>query len=239
MKIIGIIGGIGPESTIEYYRLILSFYREQKRDGNNPSILINSINIKLMLDLIGANELEEATRYLTDEVERLAKAGAQFAIIAANTPHIIFDEIQAGSPIPLISIVEETRKHAVSLGLRRVALFGTTFTMQGGFYEKVFDKEAIAIITPSVDEQNYIHEKYMSELVNGVVLNETKEELLRIVARLKKDENIQGLILGGTELSLILRDGDDREIPFLDTTRIHAESIVRELMKYEQEEFKI
>ena len=236
MKIIGIIGGIGPESTIEYYRLILSFYREQKRDGNNPSILINSINIKLMLDLIGANELEEATRYLTDEVERLAKAGASFAIIAANTPHVIFDEIQASSIIPLISIVEETCKHAVSLGLRRVALFGTAFTMRGGFYQRVFDKEAIAIITPSVDEQNYIHEKYMTELVDGVVLNETKEALLRIVARLKKDENIQGLILGGTELSLILRDGDDREIPFLDTSRIHAESVVRELLKYEQEE---
>ncbi|HKC63480.1 MAG TPA: amino acid racemase [Pyrinomonadaceae bacterium] len=236
MKIIGIIGGIGPESTIEYYRLILSLYREQKVDGNNPAILINSINLKRVLDLVGANKLQEATRYVTDEVERLACAGASFAVIASNTPHIIFDEIQANSTIPLISIVEETRKHAASLGLRRIGLFGTTFTMRGSFYQRAFDKEAIAVITPSVDEQNYIHEKYMTELLYGVVLEETKEALLKIVARLKRDEKIQGLILGGTELSLILSDGDDLEIPFLDTTRIHAESAVRELLKYEQEE---
>lgn len=236
MKTIGIIGGIGPEATIEYYRLILSLYREQKAGGNNPSILINSINMKRLLDWIGTDEHEEAMRYLSNEVERLACAGASFAILTANTPHIIFDKIQANSRIPLLSIVEETCKHAVSLGLRRVALFGTTFTMRGEFYQKVFDKEAIAIITPQPDEQDFIHEKYMMELVNGIVLEETKEALLGIVARLKADEKIQGLILGGTELSLILRDGDDQEIPFLDTTRIHAESAVRELLKYEQEE---
>ncbi|PYS45841.1 MAG: aspartate racemase [Acidobacteria bacterium] len=235
MKIIGIIGGIGPESTIEYYRLILSLYREQKGDGNNPSILINSINIKRMLGLIADNKLQEVTHYLTREVKRLARAGASFGVMASNTPHLIFDEIQANSPIPLISIVEETRKHAVGLGLRRVALFGTAFTMRGGFYQRAFDKEAIAVITPSVDEQNYIHEKYMTELVDGTVLEETKEGLLGIVARLKEDEKIQGLILGGTELPFILRDGDDADIPFLDTTRIHAESVVRELLKYEEE----
>lgn len=236
MVTVGIIGGIGPESTIEYYRLTLSLYREQKVDGNNPSILINSINIKRMLGLIGDNRRQEAARYINEEIERLARAGASFCVIASNTPHLIFDEIQANSALPLISIVEETRKHAVSLGLRRVALFGTTFTMRGGFYQRVFDKDAIAVITPSVDEQNYIHEKYMTELVDGTVLEETKEGLLGIVARLKADEQIQGLILGGTELPLILSDGDDSEIPFLDTTRIHAESVVRELLKYEQEE---
>ncbi|MDQ3819743.1 MAG: amino acid racemase [Acidobacteriota bacterium] len=237
MATVGIIGGIGPESTIEYYRLILSLYREQKAGGSNPSILINSIDIKRMLGLIGDGELEEAARYLAGEVERLTCAGAHFAILAANTPHIVFDEIQDRSPIPLLSIVEETCKRAASLGLRRVALFGTAFTMRGGFYERVFEREAIAIVTPRPDEQNFIHEKYMTELVNGLVLEETKGALLGLAARLKTEENIQGLILGGTELSLILRDGDDPAIPFLDTTRIHAESVVRELLKYEREEF--
>lgn len=235
MATVGIIGGIGPESTIEYYRLIISLYREEKGDGNYPSILLNSINLKRMLGLIAANQLEDAARYLGDEVERLAQAGAEFGIIAANTPHIVFGEVQAASSIPLISIVEETCRQVKSLGLRRVGLFGAGFTMRGGFYEKVFDKEAIEIIMPNADDQNYIHEKYLTELVNGVVLDETKETLLGIVSRLKADQRIEGLILGGTELSLILRDGDDTEVPFLDTTHIHARAVVRELLKLEED----
>jgi aspartate racemase len=233
MAIIGIIGGIGPESTIEYYRQIISLYREEKRDGNYPSILINSINLELIRDLIAANRLEEASRYLTAEVERLARAGASFGIIAANTPHIVFDEVQAASKIPLISIIEETCRHAKSLGLRRVGIFATTFTIRARFYEQVFEKEAITIVAPNAAEQDYIHEKYMAELVNGVVLDETKAALLNIAARLKAEQNIEGLILGGTELSLILKDGDDPEIPLLDTTLIHARSATRELLKLE------
>jgi aspartate racemase len=233
MATIGIIGGVGPESTIEYYRHIISLYREERKDGNYPSIIINSINLKRMLDFAAASQWQDAADYLCDEVKRLARAGASFGIISANTPHIVFEEVQAGSPIPLISIVEETCKGAKILGLRRVGLFGAAFTMRGGFYEKVFDKEAIAVVTPNENDQNYIHEKYFAELVNGLVLEETKEALLRIVSRLKAEQNIEGLILGGTELSLILKDGDDPEIPFLDTTRIHAQSAVRELLKLE------
>lgn len=233
MRTVGIIGGIGPESTIEYYRSIISLYREQSRDVQPPQILINSINLKRMLDLVGANQLPETAHYLREEIERLSRAGADFAILAANTPHIVFESLQADSPIPLISIVEKTCEHAKSLGLQRVGLFGTRFTMQGQFYQQVFDKQAISIITPDIDAQNYIHQKYLTELVNAIVLNETKDGLLRIVEALKTEQSIQALILGGTELSLILRDGDDKDIPFLDTTRIHAQSVVSELLRVE------
>jgi aspartate racemase len=233
MGLIGIIGGIGPESTIEYYRLLLSIYREQRNEDVNPPILINSINMKRLVGLISAGELQEASDYLGVEIERLAKAGASFGFVAANTPHIVFENLQAASTIPLISIVEETCKHAESLGLRRVGLFGTKFTTRGGFYEKVFDRRAIQIVMPEEDAQDYIHEKYMKELVSGVILDETRGELLKIVRELKAEKGIEGLILGGTELSLILKDGDDKDIPFLDTTRIHARSAIRELLARE------
>ncbi len=107
MKTVGIIGGIGPESTIEYYRMIIASYREQKQDGSYPAILINSIDLRKMLDLIGANELAEATEYLVGEVQKLARAGADFGVLASNTPHIVFDEIRRQSPIPLISLVAQ------------------------------------------------------------------------------------------------------------------------------------
>lgn len=234
MITVGIIGGIGPESTIEYYQLIISLYREERKDDNYPSLVVNSINLKRLRDLMADNRLEEVARYLSTEVERLARAGASFGIIGANTPHIVFDEVQAASPIPLISIVEETCRSAKALGLRRVGLLGTTYTMRARFYPKVFEKEAIEIVVPSAEaDQEYVHEKYFAELVHGIVLDETKEALLHIVSRLKAEEKIEGLILGGTELSLILKDGDDPSIPFLDTTRIHAASVVRELLKLE------
>jgi aspartate racemase len=230
MKTVGIIGGIAPESTIQYYRLIVAGYREHQRDGNYPSILINSINMKQMLDLIGAKRLPEVIQYLKGEVDRLARAGADFGVLASNTPHLVFDDLQAVSPIPLISIVEATCQRASELGLERVGLFGTRFTMQGGFYDREFEKRGMVVVLPADDDQEYIHEKYMTELVNGVILKETKAELLRIVNRLKREQNIQGLVLGGTELPLILKDGDDPEIPFLDTTSIHVQSIIKGLL---------
>jgi aspartate racemase len=223
MKTVGIIGGIGPESTVEYYRLMIASYRERKRDGSYPSIMINSIDLKNVLDLIGANELAKLAEDLVGEVQKLARAGAEVGLLASNTPHIVFDDIQRRSPIPLVSIVEAACEAARALGLKRLGLFGTRFTMQGRFYPDVFSREGITLAVPEQDEQAYIHDKYMSELLNGIILPETRERLLSIVDRLKEREHIQGLILGGTELPLILRDVTDRGIPFLDTTRIHVE----------------
>jgi aspartate racemase len=226
MKTAGIVGGIAPESTIHYYRLIISAYRERKGDGSYPSILINSIDMKTMLDLIGEGDLIGVTKYLACEVERLAQAGAAFALLASNTPHIVFDEIQRQSSIPLLSIVEATCAAAQKLGLRRVGLFGTRFTMQGRFYPEIFASRGITVIAPDTAAQEYIHGKYMSELVNGLFLPETRDRMLEIVAELRAEKGIDGLVLGGTELPLLFSGIGEEGIPFLDTTRIHAESAV-------------
>jgi aspartate racemase len=223
MKTLGIIGGIGPESTIDYYRSLIHAWREQTKDGSSPAIVLNSIDLKKMLDLIAANALPEVTAYLSGEMHRLARAGADVGLFAANTPHIVFDELQRRSSIPLISIVEATREAAEELGLCRLGLFGTRFTMQGHFYPDVFSKAGIALVVPDENEQAYIHDKYMNELVKGVFLPETREQLLAIVDRLAKQEHAQGLILAGTELPLILREAGCG-IPFLDTTQIHVKA---------------
>ncbi|HEX8493893.1 MAG TPA: amino acid racemase [Pyrinomonadaceae bacterium] len=230
MKTLGIIGGIAPDSTIEYYRLITASYHAQESDGNYPSLIINSINLKKMIELITANRLADLTEYLLAEVRRLAQAGADFALLASNTPHIVFDEIQRQSPLPLLSIVESACEAARGLELKRVGLFGTRFTMRGQFYPEVFSRQGIKIIVPEPEDQEYIHDKYMSEFINGIFLPETREGLLGIVERLKETTGIEGLILGGTELPLILRDVSDRGIPFLDTTRIHAEAAVARML---------
>ncbi|UCH50794.1 MAG: amino acid racemase [Chloroflexota bacterium] len=230
MKTLGIIGGIGPESTIEYYRQIIASYRQRKQDGSYPQIIINSIDMKRMLDLIEANELAGLTDYLLGEIQKLAKAGADLGLLASNSPHIVFDELSSRSPIPLLSIVKSACEATKKLGLKRVGLFGTRFTMQGRFYPDTFSKEGMTIVTPVEEEQAYIHDKYMNELVNGIILFETRERLLAIAERLKTHEGIEGLILGGTELPLILREESYQGIPFLDTTRIHVECAVAQML---------
>jgi aspartate racemase len=230
MKTLGIVGGIGPESTIEYYRQIIATYRQRKQDGSYPQIIISSIDMKKMLDFIEGNELVRLTEYLLGEVQKLAKAGADFGLLASNSPHIVFDELSRESPIPLLSIVEAACVATKKLELKRVGLLGTRFTVQGRFYPDVFSRAGITLITPGVEEQVYIHDKYMNELVNGVIIPETRERLLAIVERLKAQEGIEGLILGGTELPLILREESYKGLPFLDTTKIHVERAVAQML---------
>jgi aspartate racemase len=231
MKVAGIIGGIGPESTIEYYRLIIAAWRERRNDGSYPAVIINSIDLTRMRLLIEANAMAGLTSYLVEEVERLGRAGADFAAISANTPHVVFDEIRRRSPVPLISIVEATCDDVQSRGLKRVGLFGTRFTMQERFYPDVFSRAGITLFVPTNDEQTWIHDKYMNELVLGTFRSETREQLLNIADRLIERHGIEGLILGGTELPLILRDSVHHGIPLLDTTRIHVSRIVDELVR--------
>jgi aspartate racemase len=232
LKTAGIIGGLGPESTVAYYRSIVTLYRERTRDGSYPLVIINSVNMKRLIDAFSADDRAGAARYLSAEVEKLARAGADFALLSANTPHIVFDEVERRSDIPLISIVRATCDEAKALGLKRLGLFATRFTARAGFYSAALAPEGITLALPGDAEQDYIHERYMNELVNGRFLPETRSGLIAIARRLKTEEGIEGLILGGTELPLILREADsaDAGVPFLDTTQIHVKAIVDRLL---------
>ncbi len=229
MKMLGIIGGVGPESTIEYYQNIIALYRERQRDGSYPEFIINSVDLKKGLDFMAANNLTGMADYLLEEIGKLARAGANFGLISANTPHIVFDEVASKSPIPLISIVEATCAAAKARKLKRLGLFGTRFTMQGTFYPKVFSREGIELVAPEAKDQEYIHDKYLNELVPGKFLPETRDGLLAIVDRMHAKSDIDSVILAGTELPLILHDADHKGIPLLDTTRIHCQAAVAEM----------
>lgn len=231
MKTLGIIGGIAPESTVEYYRLTIALCRARKADGNYPAIIVNSINLRRMLDLVSAAETEELVRFLSAEIRKLAAAGADIALLASNTPHIVFDELERSSPIPLVSIVRSTCQVAKALGLKTVGLIGTRFTMHGKFYPEVFAKEGITVVAPDQEDQTYTHGKYMNELVNAEFLPETRSGLLAVVERMKRQKQIEGVILGGTELPLLLRDAGNAGIPFLDTTTIHVEAAVGKMLE--------
>ncbi len=228
MKTVGIVGGIAPESTVDYYRSIIAAYRERRPDGSQPSIVIDSIDLQRMLQLV-ATDLSALATYLAAEVDRLARAGADFALLAANTPHIVFDELERRSPIPLVSIVEATCSAARGLGLSRLALLGTRFTMEGRFYPDVFSRAGIALVPPAPDDRTLVHERYMGELVKGVFSAGTRAALLEVVARMRGRDRVDGVVLAGTELPLLLRDAD-AGVPLLDTTRIHVDAVVDRLL---------
>ena len=230
MKTLGMIGGVGPESTIDYYKNIIALYRERRRDGSYPQFVINSINLKKGVDFMDANNLPGMADFLLEEIKKLAPAGADFGLIAANTPHIVFDDIAPKSPIPLISIVEATCAAAKARKLKRLALFGTRYTMQATFYPKVFSREGIELLVPEPNDQDYIHDKYMNELIPGRFPPETRAGFLAIVDRMKTTNDIDGVILAGTELPLILCDPDHKGIPFLNTTNIHCDAAVAEML---------
>ena len=229
MKKIGMIGGVGPESTVDYYQRMIQLYRQKVSDDSYPEIIINSIDMTAMLKMIADKDFDDLIDLLTDGVNSLYQAGADFGFISSNTPHIVFEQVQKQSSIPLISIVEATRKSAETLKLKKIGLLGTLFTMQSSFYQAEFDQSGILLVAPSEKEQQYIHQKLMTEIEQGVFLDSTREDLLKIVKRMLVEDSIDGVILGCTELPLILTK-DEFGIPLLNTTKIHVESIIDELL---------
>ena len=229
MKTLGLIGGTGPESTIEYYRLLTAQYRE-KADGASPLLIINSVNLKQMIEWMGANELGKVADSLVNAFAQLQKAGADFGALTANTAHIVFDELKQRCSLPLISIVEATCERVEALGFKTVGLFGTRYTMQAQFYPSVFSRTDVKLVMPNDQEQEFIHDKYINELLKDLFLPETRAALLAIADKMKARHGIEGLILGGTELPLVLRDEEHNGIRLLDTTRIHVDRLINEML---------
>jgi len=225
MKTIGMVGGIGPESTVDYYKLLIDAYLERRSDDSYPQILINSVDMRKLVRIMNANDLTQLTEWFSSEVQKLANAGAEIGLVASNTPHIVFDELSRRSPIPLVSIVEATCDAAQKLRLTKVGLFGSRFTMQSKFYADVFCKKGIELAMPAPDEQAWIHAHYMDELVYGIFHPETRDRFVAIAQRMRAQDGIQALILGGTELPLLLR-GVDCGIPLLDTAKIHVKAVM-------------
>ena len=225
MKAIGIVGGIGPESTIDYYKLLLKRAPELGA-RSAPVIVINSVDYQRMYDLVAAGDPQALAGAFADEVRVLERAGAGVGFIAANTPHMVFDAVQAQVSLPLVSIVTATADGAAAQGLKRLGLLGTRFTMQGRFFPDAFAARGMEIVAPDGADLEYVHDKYVNELVPGTFLDETRRGLTAVMEHLRARAGVDAVILGGTELPLILRDVPF-DLPLLDTTRIHVDAVLR------------
>jgi len=229
MSRVGLVGGLGPESTIDYYRRILEAW-ERERPGTAPSIVIDSLDVQRGIRLVQGDR-SGLVEYLAASLRRLAGAGVDFAVLTANTPHIVFDELVGSSPVPLVSIVETCALEAKRRGSSRLALLGTRFTMEGSFYPKTFARHGLALVTPGAEDVSWVHERYIGELLKGDFRDATRQGFVTLVERMRRDAGIDGVILGGTELPLLLTSPEVAGVPVLDTTALHVAAIVRRLLE--------
>lgn len=229
-RAVGCVGGLGPESTVDYYRSIIARYRARTGDAGYPHVIINSLDVDRGIAMLDAGRTGELADYLCAGVYALARAGAEFGFIAANTPHLVFDEVQRRSAIPLVSIVRAARERAQTLGVRRLGLFGTGFTMRASFYPEEFERAGMTLVRPAEAERDLIHRRYIDQLLKNQFLDETRREIVAIADRMKREDGIEALILAGTELPLVLRDAPPAGVRLLDTTEIHVEAIVDRLL---------
>jgi aspartate racemase len=227
MRTAGIVGGLGPESTIDYYRRILELWQEE-HPGSSPSLVIHSLDVDRGIELV-RHDRAGLVDYLQWSLGKLAGAGCDFAAMAANTPHIVFDELASRSPLPLVSIVEVSADEAARRAFTRVGLLGTGFTMEAGFYPAVFGRREIEVVVPDAGDRAWLHEQYLGNFLRGVFTPEARERVTAIIRALVEEHGIEAVVLAGTELPLLLSAPEVAGVPLLDTTELHVRRIVDEL----------
>ena len=221
-RVLGLVGGIGPESTLDYYRRLVDGYHERVGPDSHPPLLINSLDGGPLIAPLVAGDAAPMAEAVRRGVDQLAAAGAGLGLLCSVAGHAAFEDVAASSPIPLLSIVEATCRAAIAQGIRRPALFGTRVSVEGAYFARPFEAAGIELVRPAPDDRQWIHDAYLGELVRGVLLDSTRSRLLAILDGLRRTTGADGLILGGTELSLILPEPAYEGVLVLNAAAIHV-----------------
>jgi len=217
-KRIGILGGISHESTAKYYTLLHEKYHARLGDYHYPEAVVFSLDFQRFTDHENTDR-NAYIEYIMHGVRGLENAGAELVVMAANSPHAVYREVSEAAGVPMISIADATAEKVAELGLERVLLLGIKFTMQSTFYPEKLGEHGVAVLTPDEGEKDEINRIIFDELVIGVHSEESKKRLLEIMGSYPVD----GVILGCTELPLIIGEGDTG-LAVLDTVEIHVEA---------------
>ena len=225
MRKIGLVGGTGPESTIMYYKKLNSEIDKLTDGKAMPDIAIESVNFRRAWDYVSNNKYDQLTDYLTDKIDCLISEGAEVVSLTAVTMHMVYDKLSRRISYPLVSIPKVVSEEIVSAGITRVGLFGTVFTMEQDFMKKDLISEGVQVFVPDEKERELIGKRIFEELEMGIVKESTLTELVEIINRMKEDNGIEGIILGCTELPLIL-NSDNCPVSCFDAVDIHLKKLV-------------
>ena len=223
----GLVGGLGPEATIDYYRRLIKEW-EREDPHSSPALVIDSLDSKRVMHLV-EHERPALAEYLLESLHRLKDAGATFGVITSNTSHLVFDRVAPRSPIPLINIVDTCMEEGRRLGLNRVGILGTRWLMEARLYPAAAQRYGIEIVVPPERDRDWMHDRYVGELVRGDLRDETRRGVVALVERLRVRQGIDGVVLGGTELPLLMTEPTIADLPVLDTTQLHVAAIIRRL----------
>ena len=221
-KRIGILGGMSPESTDEYYRHITHAYTDRFDDFSFPEIIIYSVNFQPYVDWPKEDRWDLVAEGLSQAAQSLEAAGADFIIIATNTMHLVFDEVQANVNVPMLSLLDAVGEAVLARGLETVGLLGTRFTMEKTFYHQALARKGISVLVPEADQRTYVDNVIYNELTAGQIKDDSRSGFVTIINKLA-ERGAEGVVLGCTEIPLLVSE-DDVEVPLLDTTAIHAEA---------------
>ena len=224
MKKIGLVGGIGPASTVDYYLGLIEKCRAEFGENVYPEIVIDSVSLTAATDFFAQNDFDGNAKLMLRSLADLKAAGAEIAAITANTEHIIWDKIKDFFEIPVVSIVEATAAEILRKGYKRVLILGTIFTMKSGLYEKPLAERGITPILPTDEDKEKIANLFFPNLENGIVVPEDKAKMLEIVGKIAHEKSADAVLLGCTELPLMIKDGE-LDVPLLNTTQIHINAI--------------
>jgi aspartate racemase len=225
MKTIGLIGGMSWESSLEYYRIVNETVKELLGGLHSAKCVLVSVDFAEIEILQHEGRWGEAAQQLITVGQNLEKAGADFVLLCTNTMHKLADEIQANLSVPFLHIADATALKIAAAGIQKVGLLGTRFTMEEDFYKgRLNQQHGLAVLIPDNQEREIIHRVIYDELVLGKINPESKAEYVQIMGRLVQS-GAEGIILGCTEIGLLVQEGDS-PVPLFDTTRIHAEAAV-------------
>jgi len=226
MKTIGLIGGMSWESTAEYYRIINEAVRERLGRLHSAKIVMYSVDFEEVEQLQHQGRWDKATNLMIDAAKRVERGGVDFVLICTNTMHKMADDVAANISIPLLHVADATAEKITSLGLKEIGLLGTKFTMEQDFYKgRLKEKFGIRVVIPNESEREIVHNVIYKELCLGAIKDSSREQVKAIINRLS-DNGVQGIILGCTELPLLIKQ-EDCSVPLFDTTAIHAEAAVQ------------
>jgi aspartate racemase len=225
-RVLGIVGGTGPESTVDYYRSLIATWRRRRPNGSYPRVIINSIEAGRVFANLGMADYAAVGRDLGAAVAALAAAGCQRALLASNASHLAFEVIAPPPAIPLIHIVDAARDAAASAGFRRLGLIGTRFVVESDLYPARLARAGLEVVLPTPDERELVHAIYIGELVGGVIRDESRAVLREVVGAMRERNGIDAIVLGGTELALIIKEPTFAGVPVLNTAQVHVDAAV-------------
>jgi aspartate racemase len=221
-KRIGILGGMSPESTVEYYQYITRTYTERYGDYGYPEVLIYSVSFQSYAEWSEQGHWNLIAHGLSNAARGLEAAGADFLLIATNTMHLVIDEVRASVGIPVLSLLDAVGDAIQEMGLERVGLLGTRYTMEKGLYQNALAGHEIEVLIPDREERAYVNAVIYDELVAGKIHDASRAGFVGIIRKLS-ERGAQGIVLGCTEIPLLVGE-QDAGMPVFNTTQIHAEA---------------